>query len=172
MRQRQLMGALVFLSLLAGCQWGPTEAQRRQAAERQRALAQCRRHQAALPQLLARFEADRLGLLARKAEVYAASPAPRPLDPDEQSRLTIYDQQSEQEQYDQALALWQEREQRRRGAWEARQAVRLQEAEQAFRRTAAALRQVSPELLDSGTPPNLQRDAVGRYRSCRPEAFR
>jgi hypothetical protein len=172
MRQRRLMGALVVLSLLAGCQWGPTEAQRRQAAERQRALAQCQRHQAALPQLLARFETDRQGVLALKADIYAASPPPRPLDPEEQSRLTIYDQQSEQEQYDQALALWQEREQRRRAAWEARQTRRLQEAEGAFRRTAAVIRQVSPDLLDKAPLPTLQRDAVARYRSCRPEAFR
>ena len=118
MRQRRLLGALVMLALLAGaqsgCRRGPSEAQRRQMAERQQALQQCRRYRSALPQRLEQFTAARQALVELQAATYLPTPGPKPLDPEEQSRLTIYDQQSEQEQYDQALASWQEREQGRR----------------------------------------------------------
>jgi hypothetical protein len=176
MRQRRLLGALVVLALLAGaqmgCQRGPSEAERRQAVERQRALERCRRQRGELPERLQRFTAERQGLLALRAEAYRPSPGPKPLDPDEQSRLTIYDQQSEQEQYDQALAAWQEREQGRRAAWRARHQTRLKAAEADFGRAAAALRQVSPALLDGAAVPAIEPAEVARYRHCSPEAFR
>ena len=118
MRQRRLLGALVMLALLAGaqsgCRRGPSEAQRRQMAERQQALQQCRRYRSALPQRIEQFKAARQAVVELQAATYLPTPGPKPLDPEEQSRLTIYDQQSEQEQYDQALASWQEREQGRR----------------------------------------------------------
>jgi len=176
MRQPRLLGALVVLALLAGaqvgCQWGPSEAQRRQAVERQQALERCRRYRGDLPQRLQRFTAERQALLALQAETYRPIPGPKPLDPEEQSRLTIYDQQSEQEQYDQALAAWQEREQLRRAAWAVRQRERLRSAEASFGRAAAALRQVSPALLDDGAMPATRPEEVARYLSCSPEAFR
>ena len=176
MRQRRLMAALVVVALLAaaqtGCRRGPSEAERRQALERQRALDSCRRHQALLPQRLERFTADRQALVALQGQPYRPAPGPRPLDPEEQSRLTIYDQQSEQEQYEQALAAWQEREQGRQAAWRARQRQRLQEAEQRLAVSAAELRAVSGELLDAEPVPSLRPEVVDRYRSCRPEAFR
>jgi len=176
MPQRRLLGALVVLALLAGAQPGcrrsPSEAERRQAAERQRALESCRRYRGDLPQRLQRFTAERQALLALRAETYRPIPGPKPLDPEEQSRLTIYDQQSEQEQYDQVLAAWQEREQLRRAAWAVRQRERLRSAEASFGRAAAALRQVSPALLDDGAMPATRPEEVARYLSCSPEAFR
>jgi len=176
MRPRRLMAALVVVALVAGaqlgCRRGPSELERRQAQERQRALDSCRRHQAVLPQRLERFTADRQALLALQGERYRPAPGPRPLDPQEQSRLTIYDQQSEQEQYDQALAAWQEREQGRRSAWRAGQRQRLQEAEQRLAVSAAELRAVSPELLDAAPVPSLRPEAVARHRDCRPEVYR
>lgn len=176
MRQRRLLGALVMLALLAGaqsgCRRGPSEAQRRQMAERQQALQQCRRYRSALPQRLEQFTAARQALVELQAATYLPTPGPKPLDPEEQSRLTIYDQQSEQEQYDQALASWQEREQGRRAAWQWRHRQRLQAAEQSFGAAAAALRQVSPALLDGDPLPALQQQVVARYRRCTPEAFR
>jgi hypothetical protein len=176
MRQRRLMAALVVVALMAvapaGCRRGPSEAERRQALERQRALDSCRRHQAALPQRLERFTADRQALVALQGQPYRPAPGPRPLDLEEQSRLTIYDQQSEQEQYEKALAAWQEREQGRQAAWRARQRQRLQEAEQRLAVSAAELRAVSGELLDAEPVPSLRPEAVARYRGCRPEAFR
>jgi len=176
MRQPRLLGALVVLALLAGAQPGcrrsPSEAQRRQAVERQQALERCRRYRGDLPQRLQRFTAERQALLALQAEAYRQSPGPKSLDPDEQSRLTIYDQQSEQEQYDQALSAWQEREQLRRAAWAVRQRERLHSAEASFGRAAAALRQVSPALLDGAAVPATRPEEVARYRSCSPEAFR
>lgn len=176
MPQRRLLGALVVLALLAGAQAGcrrsPSEAERRQAAERQRALESCRRYRGDLPQRLERFTAERQALLALRAETYRPIPGPKPLDPEEQSRLTIYDQQSEQELYEQALAAWQEREQLRRAAWAVRQRERLRSAEASFGRAAAALRQVSPALLDGAAVPATRPEEVARYRSCAPEAFR
>jgi len=176
MPQRRLLGALVVLALLAGAQAGcrrsPTEAERRQAAERQRALESCRRYRGDLPQRLERFTAERQALLALRAETYRPIPGPKPLDPEEQSRLTIYDQQSEQELYDQALAAWQEREQLRRAAWAVRQRALLQVAEANFDGAAAALRQVSPALLDGAAVPATRPEEIARYRNCSPEAFR
>jgi hypothetical protein len=176
MRPRRLMAALVVVALVAGaqlgCRRGPSELERRQAQERQRALDSCRRHQAVLPQRLERFTADRQALLALQGERYRPAPGPRPLDPQEQSRLTIYDQQSEQEQYEKALAAWQEREQGRRAAWRARQRQRLQQAEQRLAASAVELRAVSAELLDAAPVPSLRPEAVARHRDCRPEAFR
>lgn len=176
MRQRRLLGALVMLALLAGAQAGcrrvPSEAERRQMAEQQQALEQCRRYRSALPHRLEQFTATRQALQELQAESYRPTPGPKPLDPEEQSRLTIYDQQSEQEQYDQALASWQEREQGRRAAWQWRHRQRLQAAEQGFSAAAAALRQVSPALLDTGPLPGLHQETVARYRRCTPEAFR
>jgi len=176
MRQRPLLGALVVLALLAGAQMGcqrrPTEAERRQLAQRQQAVGQCLRYRSALPQRLEAFTAKRQALLELQAETYRPTPGPKPLDPEEQSRLTIYDQQSEQEQYDQALASWQEREQGRRAAWAARQRALLQVAEANVDRAAAALRQVSPALLDDGAMPATRPEEVARYLSCSPEAFR
>ena len=176
MRQPRLLGALVVLALLAGaqvgCQRGPSEAERRQAAERQQALERCRRYRGDLPQRLQRFTAERQALLALQAEAYRPSPGPKPLDPDEQSRLTIYDQQSEQQQYDEALAAWQEREQGRRATWAVRQRALLQVAEANLDRAAAALRQVSPALLDGAAVPATRPEEIARYRNCSPEAFR
>jgi len=176
MRQRRLLGALVVLALLAGaqsgCQRRPSEAERRQLAEQQRALGQCRRYRSTLPQRLEQFTATRQALQELQADTYRPTPGPKPLDPDEQSRLAIYDQQSEQEQYDQALAAWQELEQGRRAAWQWRHRQRLQAAEQGFGAAAAALRQVSPALLDNGPLPALQQKEVARYRRCTLEAFR
>lgn len=168
---RRLLAALLLLALVGGCGRGVSEAERRRQLQQQRDLAHCRAERSRLPALLERFQTSQAELLDRRAEAYRPSPGPSPLDPEEQSRLTIDDQQTEQELHDQAVAAWREREVPRQAAWERRQAQRRAAAEQRLNAAAAALRQVSPTLLQPGPTLRLNNPAVERYRSCRPEAF-
>jgi len=169
---RRLLAALMLLAVLVACgRGGVSEADRQRQLQQRRDLAHCRAERPRLPQLLARFQASREELLGLRAELYRPSAGPKPLDPEEQSRLTLDDQQTEQEQHDEAMEAWREQERQRRAAWERQQAQRLAASEQRLAQAAAALRQMSPTLLQAGSSPQLNGAAVERYRSCRPEAF-
>ena len=100
--RRPLAFLLLLVTLLAGCR-GPDyrEVQKkRAAAEQQRRQAQllCQQTRQALPPLLAGFSRSRDRLASIESEAYVPSPAPAPLDPEEQRRLAVYDQEIEQEQ--------------------------------------------------------------------------
>lgn len=121
------------------------EARRRLALQRR-----CGQELAALPRLqdaLQRSEQRRLRL---EQEVYRPAPAPTPLDPDEQRRLAIYDQEVEQEQYNQALARWQELEVQRQALWQRQRRERLDAARQARVTAVAALRRHQASLKRLG----------------------
>ena len=164
---------LMAVLLLASCtSKAPSPEERERLAEQQRLLSLCQRHQQQLPELLSRLDAAQQGLARVKEQAYVPSSAPAPLDPEEQRRLTIYDQQSEQDQYEQAVDVWRRREAERRERWEAEQAAQQRAAVQQLNAAAQALRQVNAELLLPGSPPRLNSAEVDRFRSCQPGRFR
>lgn len=164
---------LLAVVLLASCTSNaPSPEERERLAQQQRLLSLCQRHQQQLPALLSRFEAAQQDLARVNEQAYAPSAAPAPLDPAEQRRLTIYDQQSEQDQYEQTVDAWRRREAERRERWEAEQAAAQRAAVQTVNAAAQALRQVHPELLLPGAPPRLNTAEVDRFRSCQPKRFR
>ena len=165
--------ALLAVVVLAGCRsTAPLPQERERLAEQQRLLALCTRHQQRLPGLLERFAAAQRALAAVRKASYIPSPAPRPLDPEEQRRLTIYDQQTEQDLHEQAVDAWRQQEAERRERWERAQIAQEDAAAEALQAAAAALRQVHPELLQAGASPRLNTEEVERFRSCQPERFR
>ena len=165
--------ALLAVVVLAGCRsTAPSPQERERLAAQQRLLALCARHQQRLPGLLERFDAAQRTLAAARQISYTPSPAPKPLDPEEQRRLTIYDQQTEQEIYEQAVDAWRQQEAERRERWEQAQAAKQAAAAEALKAAASALRQVHPELLLAGASPRLNAEEVERFRSCQPEQFR
>jgi hypothetical protein len=111
-------------------------------------------------------------LASVRQTVYRPSPGPKPLDPEEQRRLTIYDQQTEQDLYEQAVDAWRQQEAERRERWERAQAEKEAAAGEALKAAASALRQVHPELLLDGASPRLNPEEVERFRGCQPEQFR
>ena len=180
-RSRQLLAALLMVVALAGCgPRGPSPAERQRQqrqAQLQRDLAQCRRHQRAFPGLLQRFQQAQQRVQAIDQLRYVPLAAPQPLDPDEQRRLAIYDQESEEEAYNQAVAAWQQQDQQRREQFAAERSARLREARADLGEAALQLRQVNQRLIrDSGSAvpidPVLASDQVERFRRCRSEDFR
>lgn len=180
-RSRQLLAALLMVLALAGCGGrGPSPAERqRQArqAQLERDLLQCRRHQRAFPGLLQRFQQAQQRVQAADRWAYVPLPAPPPLDPNEQSRLAIYDQESEEEAYNQALATWQQQDQWRRDRFAAERQARLRVARADLEAAAQPLRQLHGRLLRRShspvpTDPVLDADQVERFRRCRSEDFR
>ena len=165
--------ALLAVVLLAGCRsTAPSPQERERLAAQQRLLVLCTRHQQRLPGLLERFAAAQRALAAVRQTSYTPSPAPKPLDPEEQRRLTIYDQQTEQEIYEQAVDAWRQKEAERRERWERARAAQEDAAAEALKGAAAALQQVHPELLLAGASPRLNTEEVERFRNCQPERFR
>lgn len=166
-RQRPRAIAVLLTLLLASC--SAREA-RRADQERLKAAKQqqerCRHDRRTLPPLLAAFARSEEQLAKVRAEVYSPSAAPPPLDADEQRRLAIYDQEVEQEQYAQAVAVWQEREWQRRSAWRAGHSARLDQAMRQRNARAAALRQQAPSLLTQSDPPRLIPVERDRRLSC------
>lgn len=165
-----LVLAALLLPGLISC--GPSrdlrsEQRQRAAEQRRRALAsQCRRDRALLPPLIEALRGREQELAALEAETYRPSAGPPPLDPDEQRRLAVYDQEIEQEQYDQALAAWQERESRRRAAWREEHRQRLAEARERRAAAVAALQARGPGLLSAADPPQLNQAELKRRLSC------
>lgn len=170
-RQHRLLPLLAVV-LLAGCGPDPsTVAERERRAEQQRLLELCQRQQQQLPALLTRFQAAERSLAAVQADTYAPTPPPRPLDPEEQRRLTIYDQQTEQDLYEQAVDAWRRTEAERRERWEREHRAKERTALDALNAAAAPLRQLHAELLQVGAPPRLNSVEVERFRDCRAERF-
>lgn len=153
-----LTGLLLVL-LAAAC--GPTarppqpaesEARRqRQAREQEQCLQQRRR----LQTLIEAFERSQARVVAVAEDTYRPSAAPAPLDPEEQRRLAIYDQEMEQEQYERAVADWEAQEQERRGRWRSERAVLLEQARSGRAAAAAALRRAFPTVVSDTDPPQL-----------------
>lgn len=174
-RPHRLLPLLPLLAvvLLAGCGPDPTTvAERERRAEQQRLLELCQRQRQKLPELLARFEAAETSLAAVQADTYTPTPGPRPLDPEEQRRLTIYDQQIEQDLHEQAVDAWRRAEAERRERWERAHRAQERSALDALNAAAAPLRQLHPELLQVGAPPRLNNAEVERFRQCSAEQFR
>jgi hypothetical protein len=169
-----LVGCLVgLLSACGGAQPDRTqEIQRQQRARQQERLARCDQQRNTLSPLVKSFQQRRAQLLAINAEAYVPSPGPRPLDPDEQRRLAIYDQEIEQEQYQQALAAWEAREAERFTAWRNEHAARREEAATALASAAQRLRAIAPGVVSGSRPPALQRGALQRLLSCQPQPER
>ena len=165
--------ALLAVVVVSGCRsTAPSPQERERLAQQQRLLALCTSNQQRLPALLERFDAAQRQVSAVRQTAYSPSPAPQPLDPEEQRRLTIYDQQTEQDLHEQAVDAWRQQEAARRERWERTQAAQVDAAETALKGAAAALRQVHPELLLPGASPRLNDAEVERFRLCQPERFR
>jgi hypothetical protein len=164
---------LLAVVLLASCRSiGPSPQERERLAEQQRLLTLCERNQEQLPAVLKRFEAAQKQLASVRDSAYSPSAPPKPLDPDEQRRLTIYDQQTEQDLYEQAVDAWRRQESERRERYERAYAQREAAAVEQLTTAAAAVRQIHPELLLAGTPPRLNNAEVERFSRCQPERFR
>jgi hypothetical protein len=167
--RRPLAIVVLVATLLASCsRRDERQLQQQRAAEQQRRQlqAQCQRDRRQLPPLLEAFTASRARVAAIEAEAYAASAPPAPLDPDEQRRLAIYDQEIEQEQYDQRRAAWEEQEQQRRASWQRERAARLEAARSQAAAAAAALRRAYPDMLTSSDPPQLLAAPRDRRLTC------
>ena len=155
-RHSPLAIAVLLITLLTSgaCTRVATDpaAEQREARRRHELQRRCQRQRDALPALRASVQRRTQELLRLEADVYVPAPAPAPLDPEEQRRLAIYDQEVEQEQYDQAHALWQERELQRQALWQQRRRDRLQVARQARAAAVAALQsqQASLQRLNCG----------------------
>jgi hypothetical protein len=93
------------------------------------------------------------------------------LNPDEQRRLTIYDQQTEQALYNEAVAAWRRSEQAYRQSWQLDYQERQKRADQAQFAAAQALQRIDPQLLLPGDPPRLADAQVERYRLCVSESL-
>jgi hypothetical protein len=167
-------GLLLLVMLLVGCSPvfrsgdGDRLDQRR---SQQLFLKRCRMHQQQLPLLLQRFEQaqQHAALIAR--ERYVPAPAPPALNPDEQRSLTIYDQQTEQALYNEAVAAWRRSEQALRQSWQLDHQERQKRADQAQFAAAQALQRIDPQLLLPGDPPRLADAQVERYRLCVSESL-
>ena len=141
-------------------------------AKQQQLLDLCLRVQPRLPAALQRFNSAQQELVAVRTATYLPSAPPKPLDPEEQRRLTIYDQQTEQDLYEQSVETWRRAEADRRDRWERQQSQRDRNAADAFNAAAQSLQQLHPELLRVGSPPQLNNEEVERFRTCKPERFR
>ena len=171
--RRHRLLPLLAVVLLAGCGPDPTTlAERERRAEQQRLLELCQRQRQKLPELLARFQAAERSLAAVEEARYTPTPGPAPLDPEEQRRLTIYDQQIEQDLHEQAVDAWRRAEAERRERWEREHRARKRAALDALNAAALPLRQLHPELLQVGAPPRLNSTEVERFRECSAERFR
>jgi len=172
----RLLAVLLLVVWLGACSSRgrkPVDPTLSKAEEQQRkALQQCRRYRQSLPLLRQRFGETQKRLQAIAAERFVPAMAPLPLDPEEQRLLTIYDQETEQQIYDEALAAWKRSEAERRQVWEQARAQRRAAAEQERDQLAEQLRTISPDLLRSGNPLSLNPEQMQRYLSCKPENFR
>ena len=168
-RPRPLAITGLLMLLLAGCGLRDArqlERQRAEQAQRQQALQRCERERRSLSPLveaLSRAD-DRLAVV--EAEGYEPSPAPKPLDPEEQQRLAIYDQEMEQEQYDKAHLAWQQLESKRRALWRREHRERLAEARQQREAAAETLRAQAPALFSNPEALELNQAAVEQRLAC------
>lgn len=165
--------ALLAVVCAAGCSSNaPTVQERERLAEQQRLLALCQTLQPRLPAALQRFERAQQQLAVVRQSTYQPTEPPKPLDQDEQRRLTIYDQQTEADLHEQAVEAWRRAESERRERWEAEHSAQERAAADAFNAATNALQQLHPELLQAGSPPRLNPNEVERFGTCQPERFR
>jgi hypothetical protein len=165
--------ALLAVVCLAGCRSNaPSLQERERMAKQQQLLELCLRVQPRLPGALQRLNAAQQELASVRAATYLPSAPPKPLDPEEQRRLTIYDQQTEQDLYEQAVESWRRAEADRRERWEKQQSERESNAVSALNGAVQSLQQLHPELLRVDSPPQLNDEEVERFRTCKPERFR
>ena len=168
-RRRPLAITVLLMLLVSGCSGrDPRELERQRAEKAQQELTRqrCARDRRVLPPLLAALSNAEERVAAIAAEGYVPSPGPKPLDPSEQERLAVYDQEVEQEQYNQALAAWQEREQQRESLWRRDRRGRLADARDRRDAAAADLQRLYPSLLDPGPPPRLRGSERDRLLAC------
>jgi hypothetical protein len=171
-RQGRLAIAVLLAILPLGCGGGARRAERSgpvPAAQQRpdpRELQRCRNDRRDLPPLLDAFQRQVDRVAAIEAESYVPAAGPPPLDPEEVSRLAIYDQEIVQEEYDQAHAAWQEQERLRRASWRQERAARLADARQARDQLAAALRQRWPSVLSADDPALLRQAEHKRLLHC------
>ena len=168
------LGAVVLaLLLLASCSGRPKKETPRQDTEAKRqALVQCRRYRESLPPLVERYRETESRLKAIEEESFTPALAPLPLDPEEQRLLTIYDQQTEQEQYEQAVADWRRSEAKRRLVWQDAQQQRQEAAITERDQLADQLRTIHPALLSHAQPPSLDAAELKRFLACSTEQLR
>ncbi|UPM50815.1 hypothetical protein MY494_03250 [Synechococcus sp. A10-1-5-1] len=168
------LGAVALvLVLMSGCSGRNQKDTPKKDSEAQRqALVQCRRYRESLPPLVERYRATESRLKAIEAESFTQAMAPLPLDPEEQRLLTIYDQQTEQEQYEQAVAEWQRSETKRRLVWQDAQQQRQAAAVTERDQLADQLRTIHPALLTQAKPPSLDSAELERFLACSPERLR
>jgi len=161
---------VVLLSAgLASCSRIPDRRQEQlRAAEQQRLKreAQCRSDRQRLLPLVEAVQRSQDRVAAIEAQAYGPTAPPAPLDPQEQRRLAIYDQEIEQEQYDQAYAAWQAQEADRRALWSSERRERLRQAREQRAAAVAALQAQAPALLRATTPPELNQPELQRRLSC------
>ncbi|MGA0997205.1 MAG: hypothetical protein ACO3SL_07185, partial [Vulcanococcus sp.] len=86
--------------------------------------------------------------------------------------LTIYDQQTEQEQYEQAVAEWRRSEAKRRLVWQEALQQRQEAAVTERDQLAAQLRTIHPALLTAAKPPSLDAKELERFLACSVERQR
>jgi len=109
---------------------------------------------------------------ALEEESFTSALAPLPLDPEEQRLLTIYDQQTEQEQYEQAVAEWRRSEAKRRLVWQEALQQRQEAAVTERDQLADQLRTIHPALLTAAKPPSLDAKELERFLACSVERQR
>lgn len=169
-RQSSLAASALLAALLAACGGtAPQQHERARSAALQRdreAWDLCQRSRAVLPERLAAWRQARRALASVEAETYAATAPPKPLDPEEQRRLAIYDQELEQEQYNQALERWRQQEQPRRAAWQQAWSQRRAAAQADLTRASEALRRISPALLATGVSAEPNSKQLARLQVC------
>lgn len=164
---------VVWLGACASRRPKPVDPTLSKAEEQQRkALQQCRRYRGSLPLLSQRFSDTKKRLQAIAGERFVPAMPPLPLDPEEQRLLTIYDQETEEQIYNDAQAAWKRSEAERRQVWEQARGQRQAAAEQELDQLAEQLRSISPDLLAAQEPLALNAAQMQRYLSCKPENFR
>jgi len=169
----RLGAAVLVLLLLAGCSGPASKNAPQQDSEAQRqALVQCRRYRESLPPLVERYRETESRLKALEEESFTSALAPLPLDPEEQRLLTIYDQQTEQEQYEQAVAEWRRSEAKRRLVWQEALQQRQEAAVTERDQLADQLRTIHPALLTKAKPPSLDAKELERFLACSAERQR
>ncbi len=164
------LGAVVLaLLLLASCS---SRQQKQDIEAKRQALVQCRRYRESLPPLVEGYRAVESRLKSIEEESFTPALAPLPLDPEEQRLLTIYDQQTEQEQYEQAAADWRRSETKRRLVWRDAQRQRQNAATIERDQLADQLRTIHPALLSQAQPPSLNAAELKGFLACSTKQLR
>jgi hypothetical protein len=174
--------ALVSLALLAviggslGC--GPSQEERRQAAERERQqrlaaadLQRCRRDQAAVVRLTSSVQKASAELTVLNSARYEPSTRPEPPDPSLAARFTQEDRELDELRYRERLRGWEDGERQRYSRWLDEQRSRRDRLRSQLEGDAAQLRRIAPNLLASPSGSRLSTAAVAKAIRCNPADF-